>query len=132
MKEQIASLALLVTLLISCGQNKDFVAGTWTMENLNSIDSSVNRETLLSTFIPHNYSALNLLEFTDGKTLTMKTKEGKEIGKGTYKLSNNTINITFPNDKIESEFKIMDRTDNTLKLTAYNEGEIINILLSKN
>jgi hypothetical protein len=131
MKKFIIPLTLLTVLLISCGQKESFILGTWEMDNLNSADSSANHTTLLSTFIPDNYSNHNLLEFSDSKTLTMKATDGTEIGSGNYKLTDQTIIISFPDDKIESAYTIMDKTDSTLRLTAYNDGEIINISLLK-
>ena len=131
MKKIITPLSLLAVLLISCGQKDEFITGTWEMNNLNSVDSSANRTTLLRTFIPNNYSTLNLLEFSDSETLTMKSKDGIEIGSGNYNLSGNKIVINFPEDQVESVYKIIGRTDSTLNLTANNDGETINISLLK-
>lgn len=133
MTRLITPLTLLTVLTLSCGQNNDnaSIAGAWTMDNLNTVDSSVNRTTLLSTFVVDNYSTDNLLDFSGDKAVTMKTKDGQDIGTGTYTLTGSTLVISFPDDNIESEYKITDKTDKTIKMTAWNDSETVNISLSK-
>jgi|TARA_B110000091_G_C13356008_1_gene286339 hypothetical protein len=61
----------------------------------------------------------------------MKTKDGIKIGFGIYKLSDAKTVISFRDDCTESVYKILDGTDASLKLTAYNNRETMNISLSK-
>ena len=107
--------------------------GTWKIDNLNSVDSSANRETLLNTFIVTKYATSNLISFTDGdKKVALRTPIGEVIGTGTYLIEDdNSVIINFPDDKIKSLYKITSKTDSTLKLTAYDDSETVNISLTK-
>lgn len=126
-------LTILTALTISCGQKNDnsSIVGTWRMDNLNSVDSSVNRTTLLSTSLVDNYSKDNLLEFSGDKAVTLKTKDGKDLGIGTYTLTDDTLAIKFPDDNVKSEYKITHKTEKTIKMTAWNDSETVKISLSK-
>ena len=123
--------ALWTVILFSCNNNS-FISGSWTIDNLNSQDTSVNRETLLETFIAKNYTDKSVLTFSPDK-VTLLSAEGKELGKGSAKLTNNDtyLIIKFPTDKMESKYKIVDKSEKTIKLLATDNGETIHISLSK-
>ena len=93
------TLALGTIVLFSCNNNKSFINGSWTMDNLNSQDTSANREKLFGTFIATNYSDKNILTFSSDKVV-MTTADGKELGKGDFKLVDNDsyLTIKFPSD----------------------------------
>jgi|AntAceMinimDraft_16_1070373.scaffolds.fasta_scaffold192043_1 hypothetical protein len=116
--------------LLSCNSNKSFISGAWTIDNLNSSDSSINVETLFATFIAKNYTGKNILTFSADKVI-MKTADGKELGQGDFSLSGDYLTIKFPSDKMESKYKIIDKSDKAIKLTATDNGETINISLIK-
>lgn len=127
-------LSLLTILLSSCSSNNNaFVVGNWTINNLSSVDSSANKETLLNTFLLHNFSDTNILEFSADNSLVMKSENGQVLGKGTYKIeeSGNTIIVKFPLDNIESRYKITNKTDISINMTANDNGETATILLTK-
>jgi hypothetical protein len=124
----------LTILFASCGNHDNkFVVGNWTVTNLNSVDSSMNIETLLNTFLVHNYSDSNILVFSSDNSLVMKDADGKELGKGVYKIvdNGNTIDIKFSTDKIESHYKITNKTDKTINMAAADNDEAANISLTK-
>jgi hypothetical protein len=139
MKTIILTLALGVLILVSChnnnnnNNNKSFVIGSWTIDNLNTSDSSVNVETLFATSLVSNYTVKNILNFSSDNSLTISTTYGKELDKGNFKITDNEtrLKIKFPNDKMESNYQITDKTDKTLKLSASDNGETVNILLTK-
>jgi hypothetical protein len=121
-------------LLTSCGNHgNEFLLGKWTVTNLSSVDSSMNKETLLNTFLAVNYSDRNILVFSTDNKLLMKNSDGKEAGRGEYKVAENgnAIDLKFPGDNMESHFKITNKTDNTISMTATDNGETINILMTK-
>jgi hypothetical protein len=126
------TLALGTVVLSSCNNNKSFISGSWTIDNLNSQDTSVNRETLLATFIATNYTDKNILVFLSDK-VAMTTSAGKELGKGDFKLidNDNYLTMKFPSDNMESKYKIVDKSAKTIKLSATDNGETINILLTR-
>jgi hypothetical protein len=124
--------ALGTIVLFSCNNNKSFINGSWTMDNLNSQDTSANREALFGTFITTNYSDKNILTFSSDKVV-MTTADGKELGKGDFKLIDNDsyLTIKFPSDNMESKYKIVDKSDKTIKLSATDNGEMVNISLTR-
>ena len=126
------TLALGTIVLFSCNNNKSFINGSWTMDNLNSQDTSANRETVFGTFIETNYSDKNILTFSWDKVV-MTTADGKELGKGDFKLVDNDsyLTIKFPSDNMESKYKIVDKSDKTIKLSATAKGEMVNISLTR-
>lgn len=118
--------------LLSCNNAQSFLSGSWTIENLNSVDTSANVETLLATFIPSHYTDRDLLTFSSGKVV-MAHSANREAGVGSFRLTDNDsyVAIQFPSDAMESKYEIKEKTDNSLKLTATHEGETVNILLSR-
>ena len=124
--------ALGTIVLFSCNNNKSFINGSWTMDNLNSQDTSANREALFGTFITTNYSDKNILTFSSDKVV-MTTADGKELGKGDFKLIDNDsyLTIKFPSDNMESKYKIVDKSDKRIKLSATDNGEMVNISLTR-
>ncbi len=133
MTRTILSLTILTALTVSCGHKNDneSIAGTWTIDNLNTVDSSLNRTTLLSTFLVEQYSKDKLLYFSGQKVVTLKSTDNQNIGSGTYYLNNDTLVINFPEDKNESNYKITKKTDKTIKMKAWQDSETVNISLSK-
>ena len=130
-----------ILILSSCSDNKSdvsgdnsFIIGSWTIDNLNSVDSSVNRETLLTTVIAAKFRDKNILSFAKDYTVALATNDGKELGKGIYNIIDTSayLTIKFPKDKIESRYEIKEKSERSLKLKAYNDGETINISLIRN
>ena len=146
MKPIILTFALGALMLSSCNNNKTcndnnsfvignngFIIGSWTIDNMNTVDSSVNRETLLGTFLATSYADKNILTFSADHTITLTTNDGKESGKGCFNLIDNStyLMIKFPDDKMESHYQIKDKSDKSIKLTAFDDGETLNILLNR-
>ena len=131
MKKISTYIIILTVILTSCGQKKDFPTGTWIFDNLNTVDSSVNRETLLKTFIVANYNTQNLITFTDKNKVVLQTEMGRDIGTGEFVLNDSAVTITFPGDNIKSVYKIKFKSDSLLKLTAFDDNETVNISLTK-
>ncbi len=133
MKKHILAIALGTLILISCKNNKPFVTGSWTIENMNSVDSSVNVETLLATAFA-KYPSAKILILKSDNTLTLTTADGKVLDQGTFKSTDNDscLSIKFANDKIEGKYKISNETLKSVKLKATDNGETINMTLIKN
>ena len=133
MKSSILVLALGTIFLISCNNSKSFIIGSWVMDNLNSSDTSINRETLFATSLVSHYTDKNILIFMSDNSVSISTADGKELDKGNFKLleSGTYLSVKFSNDKMESKYQITDKTDKALKLTATDDGETVNILLSR-
>lgn len=132
MKTPLAVLALGMAFLLSCSNKPAFLSGSWTIENLNSVDTSANVETLLATFIPTHYTDRDRLSFNSGKVI-MSDSGKKESGLGRFRLTNNDtyVVIHFPSDAIESRYEIKDISDNSITLSATHEGETVNMLLRR-
>jgi hypothetical protein len=133
MKITFLTLTLGVLLLYSCTGEKSFIEGSWTIDNMNSVDTSPNRETLFATFIVTSFADKNILSFSADNKFIMYTADKKELGKGDYKLIENGtyLTIKFPSDKFESRYKVLEKTDKTVKLTGNDQGETINLSLAK-
>ena len=131
MKKISTHIIILTVILTSCGQKKDFPKGTWIFDNLNTVDSSVNRETLLKTFIVTNYNIQNLITFTDKNKVVLQTEMGRDLGTGEYVINDTSVTINFPGDNIKSVYKIKFKSDSLLKLTAFDDSETVNISLTK-
>jgi len=132
MKTIFFTLALGTVILFSCN-NSNPIAGSWNFDNLSNEDSSMSRETLMATFIVTHWSEIKTVTFSADNKITLSAADGKEIGTGNYKLTDNNslINLKFPDDKIESKYKIIERTDKQMKITATDDGETANIILSR-
>lgn len=126
------TLALGTLVLLSCNSNKSFINGSWTASNGTSEDTSTNRETLKATFLGTNNVNNCIFTFSSDKVV-MKTLDGKELGKGDFKLldNDNYLSIKFRSDIMESKYKITDKSDNTIKLSATDDGETINFSLTR-
>jgi hypothetical protein len=133
MKRTVLTLILGVLLLPSCTREKSFIEGSWSIENMNSIDTSANRVTLFGTFIVTSYREKSILSFSNDNKVSMFTADKKELGKGEYKLVENGtyLEIKFPSDKFKSRYKVLDKTDATINLMGNDEGETINLSLIK-
>lgn len=133
MKRTLLTLILGALLLYSCNREKSFIEGSWTIDNMNSVDTSANRVTLFGTFLVTNYAEKSILSFSGDNKVTMFTADKKELGKGEYKLVENGtyLTIKFSADKIESRYKVLEKTDKAVKLTGSDQGETINLSLIK-
>ena len=100
---------------------------------MNSVDSSVNVETLLATAFA-KYPSAKILILKSDNTLTLTTADGKVLDQGTFKSTDNDscLSIKFANDKIEGKYKISNETLKSVKLKATDNGETINMTLIKN
>lgn len=103
------------------------------MTDLSTIDSSINRSALLSTFLIKQYSTTNFLSFSSDNVVSLETFDGKILGSGTYLFDSNgkKITLSFPDDKIQSSYIIKWRNFKTLKLFAHHDGETVNLTLQK-
>ena len=133
MKRALLTLILGALLLDSCTREKSFIEGSWTIDNMNSVDTSANRLTLFGTFIVTSYAEKSILSFSGNNKVTMFTADKNELGKGEYKLVENGtyLTIKFPLDKFESRYNVLDKTDKAVKLTGSDQGETINLSLIK-
>lgn len=132
MKTTLMLLSLTAFTMLACVKPNP-VAGSWSFDNISNVDSSENRETLLGTFIPTNWSEIKSVKLSADNAIVLLSTEEKELATGTYELSDNRqlLKLKFPNDPIESQYKIMELTDSTLIMTAYDDGETVNINLSR-
>ena len=131
MKKISTYIFILTVIVTSCGQKMEFPTGTWIFNNLNTVDSSVIRETLLKTFIVSNYNVQNHLTFKDKNKIVLQTEMGRELGTGEYVINDTSVTINFPGDNIKSVYKIKFKSDSLLKLTAFDDDETVNISLTK-
>ncbi len=133
MKYSIWFYGIVFFILLSCNMDRSFVVGEWTIDNLSSSDTSVNKETLLATSLARHYAAKNVMIFRIDNSITLTNSEGKVLDEGDYKLvdGGNYLTIEFSKDKMESKYTISERAENSFKLSASDAGESINIVLSR-